>query len=1314
MIGRQTGDKRRSGLVARACLLVMLSSSLAFGAFGVHGEWVRSSQLGAEDFLSSVITAVEQDKVGRVWVGTDRGLAWTSDSGRTWNVVNLAGARPYTWPRKGGPRGTGAAKLLSERELVRRNSITALARGRSGLWVGTLNGLCLFNEDLRAWYFFDSDEGAPGPEIWSVAPSGREVWAATSDGLHRSLDAGKQWERVPGNFPAQIRSIRLIGHGRGRTCWLAGFETPPRYGGGPAMIYSKDGGNTWTAASPGTTSRIACRAAARVHRIVPIGRDLWACTRHGLARTAFEAEDWKPLPRRSGLTGTEVFDITEMGDRLWAGTREGLFYSSDNGETWTHGKTLRCPVTRVLAAGRYLWLATRGGLLRRTVGGDWRTFSVRSNVLAIAKITEYGSETWWVGTSGGLAFSRDAGRTWRSLTVSDGLPSNLILALAGDGERIWAATDGGVWTGVEGGQSWRTYGPEQGLRGLHVRDIQVADHVVYAATNAGLSVLQPRTHEWRTYLRTSEWHRVCVVDGLVFGVVVDPLDRAAGMSLIRGDTEKEDWKTLVLPGGTSADIYQILAVGDAIWVARADGLFRSRDKGQTWARFGSESLWSQRVTRLARGEGGLLCVETVPTDPRSANRTTLLNFTRNAGRTWRVLASAVPGHANAILVLKGRLIIGTRHGLSVYAGFERDLRGAHAGWFTWQRIAGLAASTSRLDRLGQVSAVDRYAFHGPTLWLGSAGAGVIERGVPVLDGLSPAWNRTGERPISISGVSKLDGEDILAMADSPEGMWFGTARGLFFHDRLASWGFAGPVSGPSGSTPVRAIATRGDDIWVGTDNGLYVLHRPKMQWRHFQAEPVHQVRDRTWHKAPLLPDKHVTALACDGQEIWGGTRHGGFVVDAKDRWMGVLSEERISAIALGSARAYFGTDRGVFALDRVNIGVTRRHLHKDNTPLHDNHIRAVFVDGPEVWAATPKGVRKILYDRAEPPASLATEPSLRGPEGVLVIVNDLSEDSRSIGEAYRKLRNIPGENICRVNSPTEETISRKVYQRQIRDRIWRYLREQNLSHRISFLVTTRGVPLRIAGMGGAGQTANRREEASVDSELTLLAREHPHRGPLWNPYLHREEPFDSTRFGMYLVTRLDGPTFMSAVALTRRAVTIEAERSFGARGFARFDMNPQEGETAERFDEAILSNYRFLHRQGRMQGRVLPPERTRLPYFRPESGANTFFYLGWGARKYRTEVLSWVQGGVGVCLDPLTAPSLRDKSDSWLAAAIDDRITATIGSVYDPGPGDYLSVANLYRYLHEGFTWAESAYMCIPHLSWQMVVIGDPLYTPLR
>ena len=65
-----------------------------------------------------------------------------------------------------------------------------------------------------------------------------------------------------------------------------------------------------------------------------------------------------------------------------------------------------------------------------------------------------------------------------------------------------------------------------------------------------------------------------------------------------------------------------------------------------------------------------------------------------------------------------------------------------------------------------------------------------------------------------------------------------------------------------------------------------------------------------------------------------------------------------------------------------------------------------------------------------------------------------------------------------------------------------------------------------------------------------------------------------------------------------------------------------------------------------------------------------------------------------------------------MAAAIKAGITATIGSVYDTGTMDAIAPGNLYHYLHQGYTWAEAAYMIIPHLSWQMVVIGDPLYRP--
>jgi len=49
-----------------------------------------------------------------------------------------------------------------------------------------------------------------------------------------------------------------------------------------------------------------------------------------------------------------------------------------------------------------------------------------------------------------LLCSRDGGQTWRALTVSDGLPSNVVQALASDGEHIWAGTDGGIWVNIEG------------------------------------------------------------------------------------------------------------------------------------------------------------------------------------------------------------------------------------------------------------------------------------------------------------------------------------------------------------------------------------------------------------------------------------------------------------------------------------------------------------------------------------------------------------------------------------------------------------------------------------------------------------------------------------------------------------------------------------------------------------------------------------------------------------------------------------------------------------------------------------------------
>ena len=1298
---------RRLAVMMLGSLLVCLSLAHGSAAEGrVQGAWERSSGFDEAGFVANDITAIDADSDGTLWVGTSSGLVWTGDKGRNWHVVDLGRARPMYGARQLGRRHDrrerGSVQAPSGLALTRRHTITCFAPGRKGMWVGTLNGLCLgYGDDKlrQTWYVFSPQTGGPGPEIWSVAEHNGVVWVSARGGVYRSTNWGRQWTRLSGNFPDRITAMLLGRDGDRTTCFLAGFNTPARYGGGADILYSGDHGTTWEALRTDTGGAVAGRVSARVHKLVRIGGTLWACTRNGLARSETNGASWKPVAHRSGLVATEVFDLINATGWLWAGTNEGLFFSRDNGKTWRHEMRLNCPVRRVLYRAGHLWLGTDGGLLRRTRGvdADWRSFSLRSQVLCAATIEQGDRRFLWVGSGGGLSFSWNAGKNWRHYSVADGLPSNRILSLASDDERIWAGTDGGIWTARNNGEAVRRYNRRHGLHGLRVHDIALTAEAVWAATNRGLSILQRDALEWRTVLTSKDWRGVCVADGLVFGAIAKEGGR---MALIRLDPETEAWQPLVLHGQDGAAIHQVLNIDSTIWVACDTGLFRSRDKGETWARFASESLWSSRITRMAVGGEKVLYVQAMPSDPPAPSG--VVNATRNGGRTWEALMTALPGHANALATLGDGLIVGTRDGLSVYRGFQADLRPARRGWLTWNCIAALAASTYRADRLGRVSGVDAYAVHAPTFWLGSDGAGVLERGIAWLDNRFRTWDVTGMAPLDISQFSLFDGEHIHAIAAAPQGVWFGTSRGVIFFPRLGRWQHIQPSRKGLCGAPVRAVAVRNEQVWLGTDNGLSVFDTATTTWRTFRAGES------------LLPNNRVTALVSDGDNVWGGTEQGGFRVGPSGGWRVVLPEERVFDIALGSARQYFATDRGVFALDRT--GRVRRQLKKSNCrALADNRVYQVFLDGPELWAATRNEIRKILYDQAEPEAAVTGGGSERGGAGVLVVVNTASADSVRVGRAYAELRKVPPENICRLECPVTETVRRNEYEHQIRRPIWRHLRTHGLARKISFLVTTRGVPLRVAAdFVSKRKDRGARMEASVDSELMLLSRQHALRGWLGNPYLHREETFDSTKFGMYLVTRLDGPHVDAALGLAARAVAVEQQRSFGSRGYVRFDLHPVGGEVGDAFNNGILCNYRLVRRQGRLSGRIGVPERTRLPYYRPSSCYNTFFYLGWGVRQYDPRVYSWVRGGVAVCLDPLTAPSLRHTGESWVAGAVGDRLTATIGMVHEAGPAPYLCVAGLYRYLMAGFTWAEAAYMCIPQLSWQAVVIGDPLYTPFR
>ncbi len=159
---------------------------------------------------------------------------------------------------------------------------------------------------------------------------------------------------------------------------------------------------------------------------------------------------------------------------------------------------------------------------------------------------------------------------------------------------------------------------------------------------------------------------------------------------------------------------------------------------------------------------------------------------------------------------------------------------------------------------------------------------------------------------------------------------------------------------------------------------------------------------------------------------------------------------------------------------------------------------------------------------------------------VLVIVNDASATSVAIGEAYRRQRDVPAQNVVHLQlplgddplmqTPVHERIDRTGYIERVRDPVARFLRKNDPAGKIRILVTTKGVPLRVTN-DDQGVPVDQRQTAAVDAELAVLFSPLEGRGGTAgaaNPYFRSSLPFDAWRDRYpkaplrYLVARITG------------------------------------------------------------------------------------------------------------------------------------------------------------------------------------------------
>lgn len=346
---------------------------------------------------------------------------------------------------------------------------------------------------------------------------------------------------------------------------------------------------------------------------------------------------------------------------------------------------------------------------------------------------------------------------------------------------------------------------------------------------------------------------------------------------------------------------------------------------------------------------------------------------------------------------------------------------------------------------------------------------------------------------------------------------------------------------------------------------------------------------------------------------------------------------------------------------------------------------------------------------------------------VLLIVNGAHPPSAVVAERYRALHGVPDDQVVTLQVEVADQISRDDYIRKIEQPVAAWIEQAAAHDRITYLVLMPGFPTRVLGTVGRTGTV-----ASVDSELALLYRALTGTrpgpvGPIRNPYF-TESPvdgqwpaFDRSRLDIYLVARLDGFTVDDVLALVGRCAGASPGGRFVLDDRAPLDVREHRwfAAAAQRLTEAVGADRVLFDRTlSTVQheadvigfyswGTADPGHRQRqVPLtFRP--GAIAASLSSTDGRTFAAPPEGWRPGSWQ------SRTTYYKGSPEWLAAdLVRSGLTGVAANVADPYADGAVRPDVLFPAYVAGRTLGEAMYLATPSLSWQTVIVGDPLCRP--
>ena len=358
---------------------------------------------------------------------------------------------------------------------------------------------------------------------------------------------------------------------------------------------------------------------------------------------------------------------------------------------------------------------------------------------------------------------------------------------------------------------------------------------------------------------------------------------------------------------------------------------------------------------------------------------------------------------------------------------------------------------------------------------------------------------------------------------------------------------------------------------------------------------------------------------------------------------------------------------------------------------------------------------------------------------VVILANSREPESVRLAEFYAEKRGIPAANIVALDLPETESITWREFIDQIYQplqdelvrRGWisgtgskqldRYGRRRYsiLSHRMSYLVTCRGVPLRInkdptllneeqlKGLSPQFRT----NEGAVDSELCLLAQSGYEitatvLNPLF-PAFKNSGASEVTADLVVKVSRLDGPTWGDARRLVNSALEGEANGLLG-RFYVDLQGPHPKGDQWLDATRAEIEKLGFDGDTDRSGSTIDIAARFDAPVL----------YFGWYAGEvngpFMRDGFQFAPGAIALHIHSFSAATLHSATSNWTGPLVARGAAATFGNVFEPYLEYTIRPDLLFHELAAGRTLGDATYLATPMLSWQAIVLGDPLYRPFK